>query len=127
MIDDEQNRAHALAKSLSHANAKSQALAQEHAHAARRELMRWIILQTTDLWRPAPATLRSLVSVIQGEFPDATDMEVRRHLDYLEERNLISVHTDPLGQVRVELRRYGIDVVEYTVPVEPGIGRPPKV
>lgn len=127
MIDDEQSRAHALAKSLSHANAKSQALAQEHAMAARRELMRWIILQTTDLWRPAPATLRSLVSVLQGEFPDATDMEVRRHLDYLEERNLISVHTDPLGQVRVELRRYGIDVVEYTVPVEPGIGRPPKV
>lgn len=126
MIDDPQAGAQALAKSMALANAKAQAHAQEHAQAARRELMRWILLQTTDLWRPAAATLRSLVVVVQGEFPDATELEVRRHLDYLEERTLIAVHTDPLGQVRVELRRYGIDVVEYTVPVEPGIGRPAR-
>jgi hypothetical protein len=64
--------------------------------------------------------------VVQGEFPDATEMEVRRELDYLESRDLLKVFTDPLGQVSVDLLRYGIDIVEYTVPVDPGIARPPK-
>lgn len=85
------------------------------ADKQRREFMRWIILRTLDMSRPAPATLRSMTLVVQAEFQDATDLEVRRHLDYLEERDLIQVTTDPMGQVRAELKRYGIDIVEYTV------------
>lgn len=95
------------------------------ADKQRREFMRWIILRTLDMSRPAPATLRSMTLVVQAEFPDATDLEVRRHLDYLEERELIQVTTDPMGQVRAELKRYGIDIVEYTVECDPGILRPP--
>ena len=48
-------------------------------------------------------------------------------LDYLESRDLVKVFTDPLGQVSAELTRFGIDIAEYTVDVEPGIARPPKV
>lgn len=128
MIDeDERSQALTLAKSQAQASARQQAGAQAQAERERRGFIRWIVLQTIDLWRPAPATLRSLVGVVRGEFADATELEVRRHLDYLEERDLIAVHTDPLGQVRAELKRFGVDVVEYTVDVEPGIARPPKV
>ena len=52
---------------------------------------------------------------------------MRRELDYLETRDLVKVFTDPLGQVSAELTRFGIDIAEYTVDVEPGIARPPKV
>lgn len=125
--DDERSQALAAAKGQAQARAKEQADAKVLAERERRGFMRWIILMTADLWRPAPATARSLLGVVQGEFADATDLEVRRHLDYLGERGLVTVRTDPLGQVRVELTRYGIDVVEYTVDVDPGITRPPKV
>jgi hypothetical protein len=97
------------------------------AARARREFMRWIVLMTADLWRPSPATLRSLLGVVQGEYPDVTELELRRELDYLESRELLKVFEDPLGQLRVDLTRYGIDIAQYTVAVEPGIARPPKV
>lgn len=96
------------------------------AERERREFSRWLILQTCDVARPQNATLRMLVGVLQAVYPDVTEMEVRRQLDYLEERDLVKLHTDPLGQVRAELRRAGVDIVEYTVDVEPGILRPPK-
>lgn len=95
------------------------------AQRQRREFMRWILLLTMELSRPAPATLSMLHGVVMGEYPDATDLEVRRELDYLRERDLVEVHTDPIGQVRASLQRHGIDIVQYTVDCEPGIARPP--
>ena len=53
-------------------------------------------------------------------------MQVRRELDYLDSRGIAKVFTDTLGQVSANLTRHGIDLAEYTVPVEPGIARPPK-
>lgn len=97
------------------------------AARARREFMRWTLLVAMNLWRPGDATLRSLFGVVQGEYPDATELEVRRELDYLESRELIKIRTDPLGQIRPHLERYGIDIVEYTIDCEPGIARPRAV
>lgn len=97
------------------------------AARARREFIRWVLLLAANINRPTHSTLRFLQQVVQGEYPDATEMEVRRELDYLESRDLAKVFTDPLGQVSADLTRYGIDIAEYTVPVEPGIARPPKV
>ncbi|MCL1962357.1 MAG: hypothetical protein FWG56_11445 [Desulfovibrionaceae bacterium] len=85
-----------------------------------------VLLLTANIARPARATLRMLLGVVKGEFADATEMEVRRELDYLESRELLKVFTDELGQVSADLTRHGIDVAEYTVPVDPGILRPPK-
>lgn len=93
----------------------------------RREFMRWVLLLAANINRPARSTLRMLLGVVRGEYPDATEMEVRREIDYLESRSLLSVCTDPLGGVLVDLTREGIDVAEYTVHVEPGIARPQKV
>ena len=97
------------------------------AARARREFIRWVLLLAANINRPTHSTLRFLQQVVQGEYPDATEMEVRRELDYLESRDLVKVFTDPLGQVSADLTRFGIDIAEYTVEVEPGIARPPKV
>lgn len=97
------------------------------AARARREFMRWLVLLAANINRPTHSTLRFLLQVIQGEFPDITDLELRRELNYLESRDLLTIHTDPVGGVRVELSRDGIDVAEYTVDVEAGIMRPPYV
>jgi hypothetical protein len=51
-------------------------------------------------------------------------MEVKRELDYMKSRDLVSLRTNPLGHVHAKLERYGIDIVEYTVDCEPGIARP---
>ena len=93
----------------------------------RRESMRWNILLTLNNARPIGAYEELVLSTIQAIYPDATALELRRELDYLESRDLVKVFTDPLGQVSADLTRYGMDIVEYTVPVEPGIARPPKV
>ena len=101
----------------------------ERAQSARDRsaFMRWIVLLAMNINRPTHSTLRFLLQVVRGEYDDATEMQVRRELDYLESRDLVKVFTDPLGQVSADLTRYGIDIAEYTVPVEPGIARPPKV
>ena len=91
---------------------------------ARRETMRWLLLVTMNVARPAPASVGMLLTVLRGEYPDATDLEIRRELDYLESRELISLHTDPLGHTTAKMERYGIDVHDYTVECDPGIARP---
>jgi hypothetical protein len=106
-----------------------QRIALQNAQAVkeRSEFMRWILLLAMNINRPTHSTLRFLLSVVRGEYTDATEMQVRRELDYLESRSLAKVFTDPLGQISADLTRYGIDIAEYTLPVEPGISRPPKI
>ena len=94
---------------------------------ARREQIRWFLLLTMNLARPTDATLSMLLGVVRGTYPDATELEVRRELDYLVGRELASIRVDPLEQVRAKLERYGIDVVEYTVDCDPGMARPKAV
>lgn len=90
----------------------------------RTETMRWILLVTLNIARPAETQLGLLLSVTRGEYPDATSMEIRRELDYLLGRDLITQRADQLGTVYAKIDRYGIDIVEYVVDCEPGIARP---
>jgi Fe2+ or Zn2+ uptake regulation protein len=92
----------------------------------RRENMRWMILLTLNNASPVGAFESIVLSVVQAEYTDATRDEVRKNLDYLEKRDLISIAKQPDGRWFCELERYGVDVVEYTVDVEPGIARPAK-
>ncbi len=55
-----------------------------------------------------------------------TQHELRRELDYLEERGLVKLRNQNTGVWFGELTRDGIDVVEYTVECDPGIARPQK-
>lgn len=92
----------------------------------RREFMRWVLLLGLYNARPIGAWEEVLLSIMLGVWPDATKHEVRLALDYLGDRKLLEVVKEPSGRWRAELNRYGVDVVEYTVPCEPGIARPEK-
>ncbi len=92
----------------------------------RREALRWLILLTLNNARPMGAYESVVLAVAQSEYPDATPLELRRELDYLEERELVKLRKEPSGRWHAELTRCGIDVAEYTVECDPGIARPVK-
>lgn len=92
----------------------------------RREFSRWLILLTLNNSRPVGNSDSNILTVVKSEFQDFTLTELRREIDYLAERQLVGVtlpvrSSDPW---RCELTRLGVDVAEYTVPIEPGIARP---
>lgn len=93
----------------------------------RRESMRWYVLLTLYNAHPVGAYEELVLSTIQGIYPDATQLEVRQQLDYLADRNLVKIVKEPGGRWFADLNRYGVDVVEYTVDIDPGIARPPRV
>ncbi len=90
----------------------------------RHRAMRWHLLAALDLSRDQGMTTEALLPIVQSVYPDATEHEVRRELDYLEKRELVEIRKDPLDVWIAELARYGIDVVEYTVDCDAGISRP---
>ena len=92
----------------------------------RRESMRWLVLLTLNNARPIGAYEGPILSVAQSEYPDATAMELRRELDYLEDRKLIILRKEPSGRWFADLTRYGTDIAEYTIDCAPGIARPAK-
>lgn len=92
----------------------------------RRESMRWIILLTLYNASPIGAYEELVLATIQALFPDATALENRRELDYLSDRELVKLIKEPGGRWFADLTRYGTDVAEYTVDVDPGIARPTK-
>jgi hypothetical protein len=90
----------------------------------RRENLRWYLLVALNVSRPAGCGTVVLLSVMQANYPDATEQEVRRELDYLLDRKLIEIDKKPDGRWHCELNRLGVDLVEYTIDCEPGIARP---
>ncbi len=88
--------------------------------------MRWYILLTLNNARPIGAYEELVLATIQGIYTDATALELRRELDYLEDRKLVNLKKEPGGRWFADLTRYGVDVVEYTLECEPGIARPNK-
>jgi DNA-binding transcriptional ArsR family regulator len=92
---------------------------------ARRETNRWLILQCLECARPLGAGESLLLSALSDTI-DITQRELRRELDYLQERELLELTGRDSHQWHARLNRHGVDVVEYTVPCEPGIARPQK-
>lgn len=90
----------------------------------RREQTRWYLLLALNVSRPAGATSAVLLSIIHANYPDATESEIRRELDYLGARKLIDIDKRPDGRWHSDLNRLGVDLVECTVACEPGIARP---
>ena len=97
----------------------------DHARL-RREALRWLILLTLNNARPVGAFEGPVLSVAQSEYPDASPLELRRELDYLHGRELVTLRKDPNGKWFSSLTRFGTDVAEYTIDCEPGIARPAK-
>ncbi|WP_339615233.1 hypothetical protein [uncultured Gilvimarinus sp.] len=97
----------------------------DHAKS-RRESMRWTIMLTLNNARPVSTHESLVLATIQGVYPDATPMEVRRELDYLNDRSLLVLKKEPSGVWYADLTSLGVDVAEYTVECHPGIARPTK-
>jgi len=92
----------------------------------RRESLRWYILLTLNTSRPVDPHEAVVLSTIQGIFPDATSIELRRELDYLADRSLVTLKKQPAGVWICGLTHYGVDIAEYTIDCNPGISRPEK-
>lgn len=88
--------------------------------------MRWVLMLALYNARPIGAWEELLLSVVQGVWSDASKNEVRLNLDYLLDRKLVELKKEPSGRWFGELNRYGVDIVEYVLPCEPGIARPEK-
>lgn len=93
---------------------------------AQRETLRWLVLATLDAARPIGAPETLVLSAIQGVPLPVTALELRRELDYLADRGLVEITGRESPVWHATLTRAGVDVVEYTVDVEPGIARPRK-
>lgn len=92
---------------------------------ARRETNRWLILQCLDCARPLGAGETLLLSALTDTV-QITQLEMRRELDYLGERELVELSGRNGPHWHAKLTRHGVDIVEYTVDMEPGIARPQK-
>jgi hypothetical protein len=92
---------------------------------ARREEMRWLILRALYAAQPLGTSEVIIRNALEPIIPDATELEIRKEIDYLEERGLAKAERNrPVWLAKIN--RYGIDVVEYTVDCKPGIARPNK-
>lgn len=92
----------------------------------KREQLRWLILETLNSARPIGANEGLILNVVNDVQGGVTNLELRRELDYLVDRDLVDISKKESGMWHAELTRYGVDVVEYTVECEPGIARPRK-
>ena len=93
---------------------------------ARREGMRWHIINTLNKALTYTSSEAFLLNVMRGIYPDATALELRRELDYLADRRLVELVKQPSGMWFADLKRLGVDIAEYTIDCEAGIARPPK-
>ena len=93
---------------------------------ARRETLRWRILKTLDAGRPLAVSEQIILRTLEDTHHDVTPHGLRRELEYLTERGLVTLEgvTGPVWSAR--LTRHGIDVVDYTVDCQAGIARPAK-
>lgn len=92
----------------------------------RRESLRWYLLLTLNTSRPVDPHESVILATVQGIYPDATALEVRRELDYLGDRSLVTITKSPSGPWIAGLTSLGVDIAEYTIDCRPGIARPVK-
>lgn len=93
---------------------------------ARREGMRWNILNALDKARPLGAIDLLLLDVTRCIYTDATPKELHQQLDYLAMRKMVELDKKPDGHWHAKLTSLGVDVVEYTADCRDGIARPEK-
>lgn len=96
---------------------------------ARRETLRWLILLALSRAASVGSKETQLLYVLGAAegIENLTRAELRDALTYLQVRDTITLESgDHVMHWHAKLNRYGFDIVEYTVPCEPGIARPPQ-
>jgi hypothetical protein len=91
-----------------------------------REAARWRILRILDAGRPLPVSESTILLALNDAKLALTQQELRRELDYLDDRKLLRLSDQDSFIWSAELTHYGVDVVEYTIACLPGIARPLK-
>jgi len=92
---------------------------------ARREEMRWLILRALYAAQPMGTSEVIIRNALEPVIPDATELEIRKEMDYLEERDLAKIERNrPVWFAKIN--NHGIDFIEYVVDCRPGIARPKK-
>lgn len=91
----------------------------------QREVLRWRILQTLNISAPYDLGEDILMQVAGSDRP-LTQFDIRRQLDYLETRGLLTTSNRESPTWDAKLTRHGVDLVEYEIDCEPGIARPRK-
>lgn len=99
---------------------------QVDGEKVRRESIRWQVLQAAAGGAPWPVSEALILVWIQAVPIQCTALELRRAMDYLAQRELITLQRNEGAPWFVTLTRDGTDVVEYTVACDPGIARPKK-
>ncbi|WP_420585800.1 hypothetical protein [Ruegeria sp.] len=89
--------------------------------------LRWSILRTAMVGGHLGVTDRMCLDVGRAEYLGVTLECIRNELDYLETRGLLVLERSDLRAWRAKLTRGGRDVVDYEVPAEAGITRPPRL
>lgn len=90
---------------------------------AQREELRWRILAALNAGRPRCVSETLVLRIVQDVALPATQLSLRREFEYLEKRKLIAV--DRRNSIWLaDLTTHGIDLVEYTTEIQPGIARP---
>lgn len=93
---------------------------------ARREGMRWHLINTLNKARPYTSSEVFLLDVMLGIYPNVTPLELRQQLEYLQDRKLLDLTKQPSGMWFADLNRLGVDIAEYTIDCQAGIARPEK-
>ena len=93
---------------------------------ARREGMRWHLINTLNKARPYTSSEVFLLDVRRGIYPDVTALELRQQLEYLQDRRLLNLTKQPSGMWFADLTHLGVDIAEYTIDCQAGIARPEK-
>ena len=99
---------------------------KEQQEIERREAARWIVLQTIYVGGRYGASDDMILPPLRSSWLGVERDWLRDQMDYLERRELIVIDRHDIKPWWGRLTRAGTDVVEYTVPCEPGIARPPK-
>jgi hypothetical protein len=92
----------------------------------QREVARWRILKILDAGRPSSVSEQLILMTLNDVEIRLTPHELRRELDYLSDRKLVTLKGGDSPVWSAELTHYGVDIVEYTQDVFPGIARPPR-
>jgi len=94
----------------------------------RKEEARWRIMRILDAGRPIAVSEQIVWRVLTDLKIPFSLNDVRREMQYLRERNLISIEQPEDADIWFgKLTWHGIDIVEYTQPCEAGIARPRRI
>lgn len=93
---------------------------------AGRETVRWRILRVLYGGAPWPVGEGLVHSTLDDAALRVSPAELRKHLDYLENKGLVRVLQRDEAVWSAQLTSDGMDVAEYTIPCPPGIKRPAK-